>query len=95
MGRVPASDLDAAFPTSHVEVGGGGVAHTSVVGGHALIFALVGLLAALNLQSPCGEKGEMQPVRGGPGAGRRAPPEAQLAHLWSRLGPERQGEELS
>lgn len=69
MGRVPASDQDTAFPTSHVEVGGGGVAHTSAVGGHTLVFALVGLLTALNLQGACGEKGENAASQGRPRGG--------------------------
>lgn len=66
MGRVPAFDLDTAFPTSHVEVGRRGVAHAGAVGGHTLVFALVGLLAALNLQSPCGEREERWPRSGRP-----------------------------
>lgn len=68
-GRVPAFDLDTAFPTSYVEVGGGGVAHAGAVGRHALIFALVRLLAALDLQGPWGERGESLASQGGPGPG--------------------------
>lgn len=86
MGRVPAFAPDAAFPTSHVEVGGRGVAHAGAVGGHALVFALVGLLAALNLQSPCGERGESVPRQGRPGRACRAPPELRLARLLLWLG---------
>lgn len=43
-------------PTSHVKVGGGGVAHALRVGGHALVLPLVGLLAVLDLQRSCGDK---------------------------------------
>lgn len=39
------------FPTSDVKVGGGGVARPVVVGGHAFVFALVGLFALLYLES--------------------------------------------
>lgn len=45
-------------PTSHVEVGGGRVAHALRVGGHALVLPLVGLLAVLDLQRSCKAKGE-------------------------------------
>lgn len=58
MGRVPAFNLDSASPTSHVEVGGRGVTHAGAVGRHTLVFALVCLLAAFNLQGPCWERGE-------------------------------------
>lgn len=66
-GEVPAFDVDAAFPTSHVEVGGRRVAHAGTVGGHALIFALIRLLAALDLQGACGERGESLASQGRPG----------------------------
>lgn len=68
-GAGPCLDLDTAFPTSHVEVGGGRVAHPRTVGGHTLVFALVRLLAALDLQSPCGERGEGPASQGRPGRG--------------------------
>lgn len=67
MGEVPAFDVDAAFPTSHVEVGGRRVAHAGAVGGHALVFALICLLAALDLQGACGERGESLASQGRPG----------------------------
>lgn len=41
------------LPTSHVKVSGGRVAHPGAVAGHALVLALVRLLAALDLQPTC------------------------------------------
>lgn len=41
--------------TSHVQVGGGGVASACGVGRHTLVLALVRLLAALDLQGTCGD----------------------------------------
>lgn len=43
--------------TSDIEVGRGGVACPVAVGGHALVLALVGLLAHLYLQGACMKEG--------------------------------------
>lgn len=50
------SHVPRSGPTSHVEVGGGRVAHALRVGGHTLVLSLVGLLAVLDLQRSCGTK---------------------------------------
>lgn len=72
-------------PTSHVEVGGGRVAHALGVGGHALVLPLVRLLAVLDLQRSCKAK---RGWRGGcsfKSAGEGSP---QLAALCSRFNAE-------
>lgn len=70
---VPAGSLGERLQpalTSHIQVGRGRVACARGVGGHTLVLALVRLLAALNLQSTCGDReSEVRPETRPKGSG--------------------------